>query len=287
MRVFEQLFGMSSGDPHKTFTFQKALGKGAFGEVMKATGKQTKQTVAMKRVSCMDTAHQEIVLKEVQHMKKCYSHENIIQYRGLYHVGPYMWISMECVEGIHCGTLIESTALLSKQISCIVKQVLTGLQYLHNELAIVHRDIKPTNIMLSVTGHVKIIDLGLSTKVSEEKCVGGSLNFLAPEVLSSTDYDELVDIWSLGICISYMAERRDPYEGKYKTQAELRSIIKQGLFIPKLPLDRPRPMKNFLGVCMLDRHNRADATKLLTHGWLSIASQTEEIGSLVKRALLL
>ncbi|XP_066450693.1 protein kinase C delta type-like [Eleutherodactylus coqui] len=107
-----------------------------------------------------------------------------------------------------CGSLdINHVRFYTAEIAC-------GLQFLHQR-SIVHRDIKPDNIMLDRSGHIRLIDLGLAqdgvTSLNKISGVTGTLQFMAPEVLLEEDYDTAVDWWSLGIVVSWMAAGQSPF----------------------------------------------------------------------------
>ncbi|XP_073421310.1 ribosomal protein S6 kinase 2 beta-like [Dendrobates tinctorius] len=114
-------------------------------------------------------------------------------------------------------------------------EMVCGLQFLHGH-NIIHRDIKPDNIMLDADGHIRIIDLGLAQDgVSSSKNISGvtgTFHYMAPEVLRRKRYGAAVDWWSLGIVVSRMAAGRSPfYNGPFKQMA-FKAIINEK---PKFP----------------------------------------------------
>ncbi|KAM3924786.1 LOW QUALITY PROTEIN: protein kinase C delta type-like [Leptodactylus fuscus] len=107
-----------------------------------------------------------------------------------------------------CGSLnIETTRFYSAEMVC-------GLQFLHGQ-NIIHRDMKPANIMLDGNGHIRIIDLGLArddvTSSNKTRGLAGTLRYLAPEILLGEDYDAAVDWWSLGIIVHRMSSGCFPF----------------------------------------------------------------------------
>ncbi|MEN2496033.1 MAG: STE20/SPS1-related proline-alanine-rich protein kinase [Marteilia pararefringens] len=117
-----------------------------------------------------------------------------------------------------------------KEIASIIKQVLNGLKYLHND-GYIHRDIKSGNIMLNESGTVKIVDFGVSGKVCYNS-IGrgtrttfvGTPSHIAPEVILGEQYDNSADVWSLGITCIEMASGVAPYS-EYKPLRILSDII--------------------------------------------------------------
>lgn len=90
-------------------------------------------------------------------------------------------------------------------------QILKGLQYLHSQGQI-HRDLKGENVLLNVSGEVKIADLGLASEVKPGTFgIAGTPGFIAPEMIKRTGYDTKLDIWSFGCLVMEMAEGVSPY----------------------------------------------------------------------------
>eukprot|EP01121_Diplochlamys_sp_Union-15-3_P010531 TRINITY_DN2965_c0_g1_i2.p1 TRINITY_DN2965_c0_g1~~TRINITY_DN2965_c0_g1_i2.p1 ORF type:complete len:153 (+),score=16.78 TRINITY_DN2965_c0_g1_i2:122-580(+) len=135
------------------------------------------------------------------HLLRTFSHINIVQFVDCWKVKDELWIMTEFLEG---GTLYEALSLIvfsENHAAHFCKQILSALKYLH-EIHYCHRDIKSSNIVLSLEGHVKLIDFGLCADVSQ----GGRLQMLgspfwiAPEMILRQPHAEPADIWSFGIC---------------------------------------------------------------------------------------
>ncbi|KAM3915165.1 protein kinase C theta type-like [Leptodactylus fuscus] len=128
---------------------------------------------------------------------------------GYYFITEYLsGGSLEDLIGM-CGSLnTDNVRFYTAEIAC-------GLQFLHGH-NIIHRDIKPGNIMLDGNGHIRIIDLGIARDgvTSSRKIRGfaGTRRYMAPEVLLGLVYDAAVDWWSLGIVVSRMATGSSPFD---------------------------------------------------------------------------
>lgn len=190
--------------------------KGAFGAVYKARNRITSQLVAIKFINVEEVAALADVAKEIQVLDGC-DHPNIVRYMGCYKpIGEQdLWIVMEYCGG---GSVAEVIRVLNRplsedQIALIVRESLQGLKYLHSK-AIVHRDIKGGNILLTDAGEVKLADFGVAAQlfstIAKRQTFVGTPYWMAPEVIQQDKYDGRADIWSLGITAIEMAEMLPP-----------------------------------------------------------------------------
>ena len=143
-------------------------------------------------------------------------HPNIV---NIYDVGSeegLHYIVMEYVEGITLKTYIEKKGQLSfKEAVSIAIQVARGIEAAHNK-QIIHRDIKPQNIMISTEGKVKVMDFGIARAASSNtinSSVMGSVHYSSPEQVRGGYSDEKSDIYSLGITLYEMVTGRVPFDG--------------------------------------------------------------------------
>ena len=208
------------------YKFEKVIGEGAFGVVVKVSPlfsneighkfKSKKSALALKIIPIKDFNLVSSIRSEVKLLMSIDS-VRVLKVYNLFENLNYMVIEMEYITGTTLREFIinrymngEDYIFYEKEVSLIVKGILEGLAVLHN-LNIIHRDIKPDNLMfgkLNDIGSIKIIDLGLFTRIedSTEFCndMCGTLHYMAPEmVYKKPIYNEAVDIWACGI-ILYM-----------------------------------------------------------------------------------
>ncbi|XP_069597447.1 protein kinase C delta type-like isoform X2 [Ranitomeya imitator] len=143
---------------------------------------------------------------------------------------------MEHLSGGSLEALIETYGSLNiDNVRFYTAEIVCGLQFLHGH-NIVHRDIKPDNIMLDADGHIRIIDLGLAqdgvTSSNNISGVTGTFHFMAPEVLRKRGYGTAVDWWSLGIVVSEMATGHSPFYTGSVSKMAYRAITKGEPEIP-------------------------------------------------------
>ncbi|KAF2076337.1 hypothetical protein CYY_002343 [Polysphondylium violaceum] len=200
-------------DPSVEFDLLECLGRGSFGSVFKAVHKRTGYIVAVKLVPVNEDFQE--ILKEINIMKQCRS-KYVVQYFGNYFKDETCWIIMEyCALGSVSDMMNVTNRILNEeQIALVCYSVLKGLYYLHKNSKI-HRDIKPGNILVTLSGECKLADFGVSGQLSERtrkrNTVIGTPFFLAPEVIQEVGYDNKADIWALGISAIEMAEFHPPY----------------------------------------------------------------------------
>ena len=155
-----------------------------------------------------------------------------------------------------------------KEAQSIIRQILDGIDYLHLN-NIVHRDIKPDNVILTEFDEVRIIDFNVSRKFYKSQKMmthTGVLEYQAPEIFVENQYDEKVDVWSAGIVLYTMLKGQEPF------------IAKQ---VPKLiekikntepdfsSINATQKCLNFLkSLLQKDPKDRPSAAQALNHPWL-------------------
>ena len=261
----------SEGDPRSRFRAFQRLGTGGFGDVWRASDTQTSGVVAIKMIRASTRANDlQRILNEIEILKQCQANPNITKFMDLFMSRDQPWIVMECVNGLDMRAVYTHMQLSPSHVAYVCKAILKALRFLHTELRVIHRDIKPANILVSRCGHVKLTDFGLSIKPSPSSslsmCVG-TKRFMAPELVTSTDYSFGVDIWSLAMTVYVLTERINPYDGI--ALAELTADIASRRYIPSLcDMRTPGNMKAFYNSCVEEPERRPTASALLRHSWL-------------------
>ena len=145
------------------------------------------------------------------------SHPNIVNVYDVIDEGKLHYIVMELIEGVTLKTYITRKGRLEiKESIGIASQVASGIAAAH-EQHIIHRDIKPQNMIVSRDGKVKVADFGIARGVSTQtmnSAAMGSVHYISPEQARGGYSDERSDIYSLGITMYEMVTGRLPYEGE-------------------------------------------------------------------------
>ena len=211
------------------------IGSGGMADVYKAKCHKLNRFVAIKVLKPEFSQDQSFVSKfrmEAQ-SAACLSHPNIV---NIYDVGEengIYYIVMELIEGITLKKYIERRKKLEIRESIeVAMQVARGLEAAHAE-HIIHRDIKPQNIMISKDGKVKVTDFGIARAASSQTISSntmGSVHYISPEQARGGYCDERSDIYSLGITLYEMLTGRVPFEGDSTVAVALQHI--QGEMVP-------------------------------------------------------
>lgn len=206
-----------------------------------------------------------------------FKHQNIVQYYGSEIVDDHLCIYMEYVYPgsinkyvrEHCGTMTESV------VRCFTRHILSGLAYLHSNRTI-HRDIKGANLLVDVTGVVKLADFGMAKHLSGQVSIlslKGSPHWMAPEILlgsmakekTSPETAFAVDIWGVGCTIIEMLNGVPPWGELEGPQAMFKVLYRS----PPIPEKLSSEGRDFLERC-LQRNpaQRPSAEELLQHPFL-------------------
>jgi len=267
---------VNNNDPSSLFRIISKAGQGASGEVYLAESlipNERGKKVAIKQMDLQAQVRKELIINEILVMKDS-RHDNIVNFLDSYLRGTNdLLVIMEYMEGGSLTEVIENNEckLNERQIATICNETLKGLQFLHKK-HIIHRDIKSDNVLLSATGNVKITDFGFCAKLTDQRSkratMVGTPYWMAPEVVKQKEYDEKVDVWSLGIMTIEMIEGEPPYLNEEPLKA-LYLIATNGTPKLKKPELLSNAIKKFLSICLcVDVGFRATTDELLQHSFI-------------------
>ena len=248
------------------------LGSGGTAVVYKAIDTVLNREVTVKILQEQFTSNQKFVMrfrKEAQAIAAL-SHPNIV---SVYDVGcsdagePYL--IMEYVEGKTLKEIINKMGPLSLDRSLdYAHQILAGLNHAHS-YGVIHRDIKPQNIMITPEGQVKIMDFGLAmnltdTTITYDTSVFGSVYYIAPEIAQKGSGDARVDIYSTGIVLYEMLTCQLPYTGDSPITIALQHVEGDYTPIDDIDEDIPYEVARIVDKAMsVDPADRYSNTKIM------------------------
>ncbi|NWT61852.1 STK36 kinase, partial [Erythrocercus mccallii] len=259
------------------------IGEGSFGRVYKGRRKHSAQVVALKFIPKVGRSEKELknLQREIEIVRDLH-HPNIIQMLDSFETAKEVVVVTDYAEGELFQILEDDGSLPEDQVQTIAAQLISALYYLHSH-RILHRDMKPQNILLGKDGVVKLCDFGFARAMSIHTMVLTSIKgtplYMSPELVEERPYDHTADLWSVG-CILYELYVGTPpfYTNSIFQLVSL--IIKDPV---KWPLTMSPVFKSFLqGLLMKDPHQRLSWPELLSHpfiaGRVTVIDDTEEHG---------
>ncbi|CUM65006.1 uncharacterized protein PRCAT00002625001 [Priceomyces carsonii] len=259
--------------------FLDELGHGNYGTVLKVLHKPTGVLMAMKEVRLeLDENKFTQILMELEILHKCDS-PYIVDFYGAFFVEGAVYMCMEYMDGGSLDKIYDEDHGLKDEpcLAYISECVIRGLKQLKDQHNIIHRDVKPTNILVNTNGKVKLCDFGVSGNLvaSLARTNIGCQSYMAPERIKSLNPDDSTysvqsDIWSLGLTILEVAAGHYPYPAEtYGNIFSQLSAIVDGE-PPKLdPKIFSKEAQLFVKSCLNKNPNlRPSYGTLLNHPWL-------------------
>ncbi|MBU1626408.1 serine/threonine protein kinase [bacterium] len=218
---------------NERFLIKSKIGTGGFGTVYHAHDKILDEVVALKILHPqynIDSEVQERFLKEIKLARKI-THPNVVRIYDIIDIQNTSVISMEFFESKNLKEIIQKEGIINfKRAVGIIKQICQALDSAH-ELNIIHRDIKPHNILVNKEDFIKIVDFGIAKNiyltseddVTKTGTIIGTPDYMSPEQANGDEFDHRSDIYSLGIVIYEMLSDSVPF----KSGSPLNTLIQQ------------------------------------------------------------
>lgn len=228
------------------------IGEGGMGVVYRAHDEVLRRDVALKVVNKgagLDPSSSQHLLHEAR-ASSSLSHPNICTIHEVGETDGELYIVMEFIEGKSLRELSGDTGLAPESVSRYAVQIASALGRAHDS-GIVHRDLKSSNVLVTASGLVKVLDFGLAKRVGgglfegptqsfrtiqDASMVSGTLPYISPEILRGEAADYRSDLWALGVVLYEAASGKLPFEGR--TGFEISSAIMREM--PR-PLGAPVP----------------------------------------------
>ena len=267
------------------YEFLDQIGSGSYGIVMKAKSKSngtlrmtSDEIVAIKLIRKTPNSDNSELEEEVNNLIQL-DHPNIIKLLEVYQNEQYIFLVQE-----YCACpfidFVKKRKLNEEDLRVIVKQLLSALHYCH-KVGVIHRDIKIQNIMFANPDDItslKLIDFGLAGRITTESIYQamGTAIYLAPEVIIG-EYDERIDMWSLGILIYYTVNGVPPFQGR--SARELYQNIVKGSsinYVPRIPGASEELNDLLARMLRYDKNERISAEHALKHMWVVLKQDSNK-----------
>lgn len=289
------------------FKVLRELGSGTSGVVQLVQHRPSRKKYAMKVIplGCSDQERKQIIV-EIKTLHKS-DVPGIIAFKNAFYCDNSVHIVLEYMNCGSLGSVLNRHGQLPEALLArVTSDVVLGLDHLHRVIKVVHRDIKPGNVLLNAKGEVKLADFGMSGQLastfSRLASWVGTAAYMSPERISGSEYSYESDIWALGVSLWECAVGRYPYGTPVSDAGAPRTLQKQGSGSSLLPGDEQRTGMTFwdllyaiveceppalpsgrfsasfeqlVAACMVaDGSMRPSVTAILDHPWLAEASAT-------------
>ena len=264
----------SGKDPDQVYQRIQLLGEGGYGQVWKVRNIYLGKDFAMKIIKTKKKG--KITCGEIVILKRL-DHPNILKILDFYSSSDEFFIVTEyCPEGELSTEIKKRGSFTEPEAAFVLYQILSAIRYCH-KMRVIHEDLKPENIMITKRDkdnylYIKIIDFGTAKIFKEGNMLNsfvGTVYYMAPEVIEGA-YNELSDIWSIGVIMYYMLIGSRPFDGK--NNGEILDNVKLGKYCTSSPnyLNLSENAKDLISKLLeYDPSKRISARDALNHPWFN------------------
>jgi serine/threonine-protein kinase len=214
----------------KRYRIMRKLGSGGMANVYLAEDQELGRRVAIKILNERHAGDEQFIERFRREAKNAagLSHQNIVSIYDRGEAEGTYYIAMEYLDGRSLKELILSRGPAPVSVAVdYARQILSALRFAHRN-GIVHRDIKPHNVLVDAEGHVKVTDFGIAragaSQMTEEGSIIGTAQYLSPEQARGTTVDQTSDLYSLGIVLYEMLTGEVPFTGDSPVEIAMKHL---------------------------------------------------------------
>ena len=272
------------------YTITAKLGEGGMGVVYKAEDTKLKRSVALKFLAPHLLRDEEARKRFEREATSAagLGHPNICTVYEISDEGGETFLAMEFIEGESLDAKIERGPLTLKDALGFARQVADGLAAAHAK-GVVHRDIKPGNLLVTPEGRVKILDFGLAlltegSKLTRLDTTVGTVAYMSPEQAQGMEVDYRTDLWALGCVIYEMVRGERPFQGVYDQALVYEIVNQEPEPLTSVRTGVPMELEWIVGKCLAkDREDRYGRAEDMMLDLRTLAEKLKSGGSTVLR----
>ncbi len=233
------------------------LGEGGMGAVYKAMDRELNRPVALKLIRPQLAANPSILARFKQELLLAHqvTHKNVIRIYDLGDADGVKFITMEYVEGVDLRALIqEKKKFVPEEAVQITEQICRALEATHN-VGVIHRDLKPQNIMRDRTGRILLMDFGLARTVAgdgmtQTGALVGTMEYMSPEQALAKELDQRSDLFTLGLILYELLTGKAPYGAESAVASLIKRTQERAIPVSDHDGTIPKPLSNIVSKCL-------------------------------------
>jgi eukaryotic-like serine/threonine-protein kinase len=277
------------------FEVLQLLGEGGMGAVYKAHDRELERDVALKLIR-PELARNPEILQRFKHeliLARQVTHRNVIRIFDLGQAEGYKYITMEYLDGRDLRSVLrEKGKLPPEEAAKIVLQICRALEAAHAE-GVIHRDLKPQNIMLDANGRAYVMDFGIARSaylpgMTQTGALVGTPEYMSPEQAKGEKLDERSDLFSLGAILYELLNGVSPYHSDTPLATLWRRIQEKAKPLTEIDPTIPEPLSDIVAKALeiepQDRFANAAEFAQALQSWLGVSPSTA--GSTTYQALV-
>lgn len=197
---------------------EATFGAGASGFVRKALHVPTNRVIALKSINISDKGKRDQLMTELKLLCKAHAEcPNLLEFYDAFWADPFIHLAIEFMDRGSLDMVMKQCEIPSEEVvSLVMRQLLLGLHFLHNNRKNIHRDLKPGNVLVNSRGSVKVSDFGISREMNNTQAFAatftGTAIYMSPERMQGKRYSFPSDVWSLGLIATELAIGHYPYQ---------------------------------------------------------------------------